>query len=322
MDAEVKQLRNELKKTDKLRERLAQAEEQNRLMRAELKQLNTSPVEIKKKNQERIMSLLRLFRSFNSGDAEAIKSTIASVTSSKCSILTPSLFQELRGINAVTQFFCIMLETFPDGLFELSETELEASGVVISKFSFTGTKISPLPSDLLYEKWKDLSLEEIYKKRAGNRLAPRASLETTFLNIRAAPTQPGGQAAAIAAASQVLPQGEITDDLIDCMIPYPQLKSGNSVDSLTSEQRSEDDQKVSGNVSARWAGKHIKISGHIITTYDASTEEMNRIIFVWNTTSLLGQLFGFSDGDLEELNGVVSATQQGTSDSSNEKKYI
>jgi hypothetical protein len=334
LEAEVKQLRNELKNADKLQERLTLAEEQNTFMRAELNLCNKSPQEIKRKNEERISTLLKLIRGFNTGDVETVRKTVASVTSPKCSILTPSLFQELRGKNAVVQFFCIMLETFPDGFFELHETELEESGVVISKFLFSGTKIAPLPSDLLYEKWKDLSLEEICKKRAARHIAAKANLAASFLNIRAATSAAGGRAA-VAAAAQTLPAGEISNTLLQCMMspspaaaaaaspaapppppppPAPRLHTSTSNESAASNESNASETSAGGTTRTPSAkhGKTIKISGHIIATFDALTEEINRIIFVWNTTSLLGQTFGFSDGDLEVLNEVMSFQKPGS----------
>lgn len=309
---QIKQLRSELKKMERLRERVAEAEEQNSLMRAELKRFHTSPPELKKRNEERVMSLLRLIRSFNGGDVEKMRSIIATVTSTKCCILTPSLFQELRGQNAVIQFFCIMLETFPDGIFEMSETELDESGVVMTKFAFTGTKISPLPSDMLYEKWKDLSLEEIFKKRAAvtGRFSGNAALQDTFFTLRSAPTAPGGHANAIEAAR--LSHEGISNSILEDMLPpiTPILDSVKSIESVESETSVGDDQRKNhSSTTPSKNGKKIKISGHIVITYDASTERMNKIVFVWNTTSLLGQIFGFSDGDLEVLNGVVNSTQ-------------
>lgn len=308
LEAQVRQLRNELRKGDKLRERMSYLEEQNSLMKVELKRLNTSPQEVKRKNEERVTSLTQLIRGFNSGDVETIKATVKRLTSMKCSILTPSLFQELRGEHAVIQFFTVMLETFPDGFFELTETELEENGVVISKFTFSGTKVSLLPSDMLYEKWKDLSLEEIIKKKAASHIARSGSLQASFLNIRAAPSVLGQKAAAVAAVAQTLPASEITDTFLDFVVKPPAAETARVVgaESTTSEEGSTE---FTGPKVAAKSTNRIKISGHIIATYDASTEEISRIIFVWNTTSLLGQIFGFSDGDLEVLNGVMNLRQ-------------
>jgi hypothetical protein len=369
---QVQAMRNELRKMEKLKDRMVQLEAQNYALKSELKACKKTPSEIKRRNDERVQAVRKIFVAFNTGSVAAVKKVIAECSSLDCSLLTPSLFQQLQGQTAVAQFFTIMLETFPDGLFELSDIELEDSGIVVSKFSFTGTKVSRLPSDILYDKWKDMSLAQLYKQRQMQLLRLQNlggdTIQQAFLNLRSQTEVPAAQAqvpsgtaasaapsppptpaspsdalvaavraratAAIRQAmavgipvevirervSATVAEGSLKDippalvqEIVDIAMHETSVSAPPTAQARSAETESQDDlynaadAKFKQTESGKKMLPGIKITGHVITTYDNASQMINRIVFVWNTTSLLGQMFGFSDGDLEVLNEAMMA---------------
>mmetsp|Transcript_24849 Transcript_24849/g.36653 ORF Transcript_24849/g.36653 Transcript_24849/m.36653 type:complete len:332 (+) Transcript_24849:216-1211(+) len=250
------------RKRETLQEHIKTLEEQNKLMRLSLAEYNMSPADLINKQNARLDVFKKLIDVFNNGDIERLTSYIMSTSSADCLLLTPSLFQELHGRNAAVQFWTLILESFPDGIFQLSETTVEDNGFVASRFCFTGTKVAPLPSDVLLHRWGSFR-ETILKSDPG--AAPSTSSSTTSEHSS------GTSEAKTSAGSQ---QG-----------------SGTNTDS--------------SNTASTSAGviNHcptVNLTGYMTVTFNSS-EKINRYIFVWNTASLIGQILGLSNGDLETM---------------------
>jgi hypothetical protein len=424
-------------KVEFLEARIAQLEAQNSTLQEQLLTAERLVGDTKRRSDERMSNVRYMFHLFNTGNMDSVKKAMFELTSPDCALLTPSLFQQLQGQNAVLQFFTIMLDTFPDGIFDLAESTMEESGVFVSKFSFTGTKVGQLPSDVLFEKWKDLSLAQISKKRmlqqqqpppqgpqglgpgtiqemflsmlAGDHeklqhlpliaeqirsalgvsdngpsstplldiLQSQRGLHDTMLGDRMTLLQrlsnlagsgssaaaPGGGVASIAAApmgmgigmamgmgplsamasgalggrplfpliSQLLSSyksavsasasasssgtpsprpveeaAAVKPEPVPAAPPasaasshQPNAAGGNGSGNQASGGESESSPEVSLPV--------ITLNGHVMATYVRNSTKINRLVFVWNTTSLIGQAFGFSNGDLEVLNGMKGA---------------
>lgn len=117
-------------------------------MRAALAAQHISPEDLFIKQSKRLDTLKNLFAIFNIGDVEELTNFLISNIGKGCLVLTPSLFTEIHGSHAVIQFWCLLLEAFPDGIFQLSDTKGTDNGFVSTRFSFTGTKVAPLPADV------------------------------------------------------------------------------------------------------------------------------------------------------------------------------
>lgn len=141
------------RKRDNLQEHIKVLEEQNKIMRRALAEYKITPDQIVQKQNTRLGIFKRLFEIFNSGDVLQLTNFLLNTTAIDCLLLTPSLFQELHGRNAAIQFWTLILEAFPDGLWQLSDTAYEENGFVATRFTFTGTKVAALPSDVLLHRW-------------------------------------------------------------------------------------------------------------------------------------------------------------------------
>ena len=122
-------------------------------MRRALSEYQITPDQIIQKQNIRLGIFKRLLEVFNSGDVLQLTNLLLNITGIDCLLLTPSLFQELHGRNAVIQFWTLILEAFPDGIWQLNDTSYEENGFVSTRFIFTGTKVAALPSDVLLHRW-------------------------------------------------------------------------------------------------------------------------------------------------------------------------
>jgi hypothetical protein len=418
-------------KMDYLEARIAQLEAQNSALQEQLSTAERLVGDTKRRTDERLSNVRYMFHLFNTGNMDSVKKAMVDLTSPDCALLTPSLFQQLQGQNAVLQFFTIMLDTFPDGIFDLTESTIEESGVFVSKFSFTGTKVGQLPSDVLFEKWKDLSLAQISKKRISHQeplpqppqpppQIPQGfgagAIQEMFLSVLAGDHEKLQHLPLIAeqirSALGVPDNGPSSTPLLDILQSQRGLHDTMLGDRMTLLQRlgtlagaATSASKTTGVVTAltpasmgvlsgiadgALAGKPffplisqllasykaastpvasstppapersidegapvksepvptvpaisglrtaaastpqlnagdkpasvgesksapevslpvITLNGHMMATYVRNSTKINRLVFVWNTTSLIGQAFGFSNGDLEVLNGMKGA---------------
>lgn len=277
------------RKRESIQDIVSKLEEQNKIMRHALAEKNISLTELMKKQQRRVEILLQNIAAFNSGDIDQLVSFIQKSISEDCLLLTPSLFQELRGKNAVVQFWTLILEAFPDGIFQLSQTTVEDNGFVSSRFVFTGTKVSSLPSDALLQRWR--SFVEIEKR---NSQTSTSGAGVAFKDFKATFFGTPTTSNITSSANSVHEQKSA---ILNTSI--------NQIDLSTSTPAMKDD--VTG--KPKQPLPKVNMAGYLAVTFDEQ-DKINRFIFVWNSTSLIGQILGLSNGDLEAISNYFNKSSK------------
>mmetsp|Transcript_16331 Transcript_16331/g.17068 ORF Transcript_16331/g.17068 Transcript_16331/m.17068 type:complete len:442 (-) Transcript_16331:21-1346(-) len=356
------------RKRDNLQEHIKALEEQNKIMRRALAEYRITPDQIVQKQNARLGIFKKLIEIFNSGDVLQLTNYLLNITGIECLLLTPSLFQELHGRNAVIQFWTLILEAFPDGLWQLSDTAYEENGFVATRFTFTGTKVAALPSDVLLHRWgkfREMMLKttqgstgnisghginstiSIHNNNSNN-LNSGVSHESQAATFRelcthdnvpttSGPFIPRGQAQFDApdlpetyemeSSSNYLPHHQQFNNLqqqqqqSNLQIPSVKNERFSSPESIpdynthtnTTTTTSSSSSSSSNNfnfpgpsigsaapLSAIMGCPTLKLTGYMTVTFN-SQDRINRFIFVWNTASLIGQILGLSNGDLETM---------------------
>lgn len=280
-------------------EQMKNLEEQNKLMKAALADYHITPADLIQKQQLKKDILLNLMTSFNSGDMQQLCNYVSSCTSENCLLLTPSLFQELRGRTAVIHFWNLILEAFPDGLFTLSDTAVEENGFVSSKFTFSGTKVSSLPSDAMLDRWKLFVQTERAQKsnaidrNANSEIEGMSKLDQFLLSQTRNSTNNSVNTAS---------SSKLVDSTDSSNKAYPGKNSPffNSLSSEPPPTTIDTKNKVLPTVN---------MSGYMAITLNSSNK-INRYVFVWNSTSLIGQILGLSDGDLEAVSDYFNKSSK------------
>src|SRR3546814_15495106 len=87
-----------------------------------------------------------------------------------CVLLTPAVFEELHGHQAMAKFWRVVLEAFPDGMIEAKSTNVEQGGETFHlRFQFHGTKVAKMPTDMLLNRWHRVdACHHVRAQRAGN----------------------------------------------------------------------------------------------------------------------------------------------------------
>jgi len=245
-------------------------EQENTSMKATLNKLDIKASDIEKKQEGRFTKLRRIVASFNEGDISELNSVINDVCSAKCVLITPSIFQELNGYFAITKFFTVLMEAFPDALMNVMELLSEDYGVITCKFTFSGTKVFGLPTDVLFRQWRSSQADAAAAKEAPSK-APNST----------AGARRGGVGANVDPRTL-----KMFDDLI----------AHNEALKSTAASAPVDDSKENPTV---------KVSGHILLVFDVN-EKISRLVFVWNTTSLMGQVLGHTDDNLSSMSNFFS----------------
>jgi hypothetical protein len=301
-------------------------------MRRALAEYNITPDELILKKNTRISTFRRLIEIFNGGDVLQLTNFLLHTTTPDCLLLTPSLFQELHGRNAAIQFWTLILEAFPDGLFQLSDTSYEENGFVATRFTFTGTKVSALPSDVLLHRWgkfRDMMATMRAGVQSGHRPPSQETQAATFRDLcthemvptttSAGPFVPRGHpneaipesygldflphhhhaaaAAASAAPSQVKTERLSPAQDTNFSLPPSSLPSPSSSNPMPMGVPS------------------LRLTGYMTVTF-SSLNLINRYIFVWNTASLIGQILGLSNGDLEAMSQYFNTPTSSSASSS------
>lgn len=218
-------------------EKCTKLEEENKLMRMAIASVNISPGELEKKRDDRLNALKNIAAAFNDGDIIRVSDAIKHHCCQECTLITPSLFQELNGYFAIVKFFTVIMEAFPDALLQVSEIKSEDNGVISSRFNFSGTKVYNLPSDVLFRQW-----------RSG---ADASHADVNLESVMAATTADNAA-----------------------------LRSAGGAP--TAERPT------------------VKLAGHITLIFN-DKNLVFRVIFVWNTTALIGQIFGQSGENLQSM---------------------
>jgi hypothetical protein len=314
-------------------------------MRRALAEYNITPDQLILKRNTRLATFQRLIEIFNSGDVMQLTNFLIHTTTPDSLLLTPSLFQELHGRNAAIQFWTLILEAFPDGLFQLSETSYEENGFVATRFTFTGTKVSALPSDVLLHRWgrfRDMMATMRAGVQSGIRPPTQETQAATFRDLctndmvpttsgpfvpRGLPNEAAGisernqgmdflphhhaaAAAAAAASSTSVPPQVKTERMSpaqDTPLSFPSSlpsPSSPSHGSLPFPPPPFPSTSTSGiapsSVPLSIGVPTMRLTGYMTVTFN-SCNLINRYIFVWNTASLIGQILGLSNGDLEAM---------------------
>lgn len=84
-----------------------------------------------------------------------------------CVLLTPAVFEELHGHQAMAKFWRVVLEAFPDGMLEATSINVEQDGAQYHlRFQFHGTKVAKMPTDMLLKRWKWINTsDQVRSKR-------------------------------------------------------------------------------------------------------------------------------------------------------------
>lgn len=241
-------------------------EQENTAMKAILNKMNVKASDIEMKQDERFNKLRRIVAAFNEGDINEVNSVISEVCSPKCVLITPSIFQELNGFFAITKLFTVLLEAFPDALMNTSDLQSEDYGVATCKFTFSGTKVFGLPTDVLFRQW-------------------RSSQDAQAQDVVPAKTTAAGSGAR-KANPQVDP---MTLKMFDDLIAHNEALKSTAASAPTDDKEN----------------PAVKVSGHIFLVFDVN-EKISRLVFVWNTTSLMGQVLGHTDDNLASMSKFFS----------------
>lgn len=306
-------------------------EEENKVMRIALAEYKLNPSDMLAEQQQKKDILLNLLSVFHSGDDAQLTNYVQNVTCENCLLLTPSLFQELRGRNAVVHFWHLILEAFPDGLFKLSETTVEDNNFVSSKFTFTGTKVSSLPSDAMIDRWKlfvaksSLSLasrnfpssSSSIDSSSYNVSSSSMKLDKVLLNTASDPYPPPQSSSLLSLSSSLSSQSQLhahaatavssTSSSSSTSLHIPDnthsiidnsYSNSNSAIHVIDEKIDKSNSLLTSITKDKFP--NIAMSGYLAITLDTN-KKVNRFIFVWNSTSLIGQILGLSNGDLEAV---------------------
>jgi hypothetical protein len=314
---EMKTKVNSKRKRDGLQDHVKSLEEQNKLMRRALAEYNITADELMLKQNTRLATFRRLIDVFNSGDGLQLTNFLLHITTADCLLLTPSLFQELHGRNAAIQFWTLILEAFPDGLFQLSDTAYEENGFVATRFAFTGTKVAALPSDVLLHRWGKFR-DMMTALRAGVQgggaegggVASSKDQAATFRDLCTSDMVPTTTAGAFLPRGESGAHGEtpLRDFLPHHHAAAAAVSGGGTLAGVPSMPRIKTERSsptaapaphvpadpISANVPT------VRLTGYMTVTFN-SMNRINRFIFVWNSASLIGQILGLSNGDLEAM---------------------
>ena len=244
-------------------------EDENILMRVTVNNLNLSTQMLEARREERYQKIKAIAAAFNEGDVTRVGEVIKANCSQSAVLITPSIFQELNGYFAILKFFTVLLEAFPDALLQIVETKSEDCGVVSSKFNFSGTKVFGLPTDVLLRHWR--------------------TAQSNSTATGTAPAVTTGSASTLD-RSQHKHADEKTLKMYDELIAH-----NEALKSSASNSRSD----------AAKSNPSVKLSGHLFVVFDVE-EMISRIVFVWNTTSLIGQVFGQTDDNLASMSQFFS----------------
>lgn len=245
-------------------------EQENSSMKATLNNMDIKASDIELKRNERFNKLRKIVAAFNEGDISEVNSVISDVCSPTCVLITPSIFQELNGFFAITKFFTVLLEAFPDALMNIVGLQSEDYGVATCKFTFSGTKVFGLPTDVLFRQWR--SSQEASNQPAVPSKAAAAGAGAT------ASTRRGG--------AHVDP---VTLKMFDDLIAHNEALKSTAASATTDDKEN----------------PTVKISGHMFLVFDVK-EKISRLVFVWNTTSLMGQVLGHTDDNLSSMSKFFS----------------
>jgi hypothetical protein len=284
------------------------------MMRRALAEHNITAEELMLRQNMRLTTFRRLIELFNSGDGLELTNFLLHITTAECLLLTPSLFQELHGRNAVIQFWTLIQEAFPDGLFELSDTAYEENGFVATRFTFTGTKVAALPSDVLLHRWgkfRDMmtamrARPQAEAERQGGGTDPSSQDQAaTFRDLCTNDLVPTTTSGPFVLRGELEANGEIseTSRTVD-YLPYHHAAAAAIGSSPLASI------KIEGNSPATLPPNPtdplpvniptLRLTGYMTVTFN-SMNRINRYIFVWNSASLIGQILGLSNGDLEAM---------------------
>ena len=237
-------------------------EEENAMMRVAVQNSQMSLNELEQRREEKLKVLRDVIEAFNEGDIQKVSSVIKRTFSTTCVLVTPSIFQELNGYFAIVKFFTVLIEAFPDALLQIVDPKGEHNGVVSSKFNFSGTKVFGLPTDVLFRQWSssqkpdDIGVKTENVNNSNNTVGSGGTTGTS-----------GGKTAT----------GVV---VADNMNPYAVMEATNA---HNEEIRS---RTATGENTKQPV---VKLAGHITVVFD-SVGLICRFIFVWNTTSLIGQV--------------------------------
>jgi hypothetical protein len=103
---------------------------------------------------------LKFMNSFNSGDMGRLTLLVRELCEENCLLLTPDVDQRISiiGRGDVMMLFCLLFETFPDGVYRTLSTAVDGDRVT-TVFSFTGTRVFDQSIDCLYKQCRRLAAE-------------------------------------------------------------------------------------------------------------------------------------------------------------------
>lgn len=200
----------------------------------------------------------------------------------------------------MSKLFTVLLEAFPDAMLELEAPRVESSGAVFAHFSFTGTKLYGLPTDVLLRLWV---LQQKQNAAAAAASASTSATEGDNSNGNISSSN-GGGGGNLSGSISLMGVMQATKTHNEAMRKRVRGMAGGRALSLEGHHgaaplppnahahaHAHSARSIAGAV-AQTPPPHqpsVKLAGHIVLHFDAANR-VNRWVFVWNCTSMMGQV--------------------------------